>query len=297
LSGTDIFISYSRSDRTVARHLAQRFEEEGLSVWWDAALHPGETFDEVIERNLRAACSVVVLWSPRSVNSRWVRAEATLADRLNKLAPVIIEDCERPIIFQLTQTTDLTEWNGDRDDPVWRRLIDDLRRNIERGGGAASVGAAPVTPAPARRFDPEAALQRRERAPARQPAMALAEDPTSQSAMTAADPLEPHASTYHTLEPRNRIAGGGERFVVTTAGLRIGRTPPSDVVLADPMVSRAHCLIELADDRLVVTDLRSTNGTFVDGKKVEGKAFLEVGAVLRVGKVEFEHCLRTAGVH
>jgi hypothetical protein len=70
LSGPDIFISYARSDEEMARLVALAFEQEGFNVWWDAALHSGETFDEVIEKELRAAKAVVVLWSPRSVSSR-----------------------------------------------------------------------------------------------------------------------------------------------------------------------------------------------------------------------------------
>ena len=81
MSETDIFISYTREDREVVRRFAQALTDERYRVWWDGALHSGETFDEVIEEQLRAAKAVVVLWSPRSVKSRWVRAEATLADR------------------------------------------------------------------------------------------------------------------------------------------------------------------------------------------------------------------------
>ena len=114
MSGTDIFLSYARQDRAVARIFAEALIEEGFSVWWDASLHSGETFDEVIEQRLRDATAVVVLWSPRSVASRWVRAEATLADRRNKLAPAIIEPCDRPIIFELTHAAELAGWAGDR---------------------------------------------------------------------------------------------------------------------------------------------------------------------------------------
>ena len=81
MSGIDIFLSYSREDRAAVRHIAESFEAEGLDVWWDAALKSGQTFDEVIEQRLKEAKAVVVLWSPRSVTSRWVRAEAPLADR------------------------------------------------------------------------------------------------------------------------------------------------------------------------------------------------------------------------
>src|SRR5690242_4429143 len=145
LSGPDIFISYCSEDRNVARRYAQRFVDEGFTVWWDAALHSGETFDEVIETALKTAKAVVVLWSPRSVSSRWVRAEATLADRQNKLVPVTIEPCDRPIIFELTHTSDLSHWDGSTTDPAWRTLIKDVDRLVSRSA------AARATPAPAAR--------------------------------------------------------------------------------------------------------------------------------------------------
>ena len=74
----------------------------GLTVWWDAALRSGEAYDQVTEQALSEAKAVVVLWSPRSVGSRWVRAEATQADRLDTLVPVMIEACKRPIMFELS---------------------------------------------------------------------------------------------------------------------------------------------------------------------------------------------------
>ncbi|MDB5451563.1 MAG: hypothetical protein JWO33_141 [Caulobacteraceae bacterium] len=114
----------------MARQYADALEAEGFSVWWDAALRSGEAFDQAIETALRAARAVVVLWSPRSVASRWVRAEATLADRNKTLSPVIIEACERPIIFELTHTTDLSGWQGARDDPSWRALVAEVRRFV-----------------------------------------------------------------------------------------------------------------------------------------------------------------------
>ena len=54
-------------------------------------------------------------------------------------------------------------------------------------------------------------------------------------------------------------------------------------------MSRAHCLIELAGDKLRVTDLNSTNGTYIDNKRIDRSAMLAVGSILRVGNVLFEH--------
>jgi len=147
---SDIFISYARDDQAVARLYADALEAQGFSVWWDAALRSGEAFDEAIEAALRAAKAVIVLWSPRSVVSRWVRAEATLADRNKTLAPVIIEPCERPIMFELTQTADLSHWKGTQDDPVWLSLVDEVRRFV---GVREEPQAAAPTAAPPRASD------------------------------------------------------------------------------------------------------------------------------------------------
>ena len=123
----DIFLSYNREDAAVARTYADAFAREGLSVWWDTALRSGEAYDEVTEAALRGAKAVVVLWSPRSVVSRWVRAEATIADRCKTLVPVTIEACERPIMFELTQTADLSHWTGDAGDRAWLAFLGDVR--------------------------------------------------------------------------------------------------------------------------------------------------------------------------
>ena len=48
-------------------------------------------------------------------------------------------------------------------------------------------------------------------------------------------------------------------------------------------VSRAHCRIDVAGDDVSVTDLNSTNGTFVDNKRLAGTAPLPHGALLRIG--------------
>ena len=123
----DIFLSYNREDAAVAKRFADGFAAEGLSVWWDATLRSGEAYDEVTEAALRGAKAVVVLWSPRSVVSRWVRAEATIADRCKTLVPVMIEFCERPIMFELTQTAELAHWTGDTSDRAWRAFLADLQ--------------------------------------------------------------------------------------------------------------------------------------------------------------------------
>jgi TIR domain len=157
----DIFLSYGHNDVVTARRFAEGFGRAGFSVWWDATLHSGDSFDAAIEVALRGAKAVVVLWSPASVQSRWVRAEATLADRLNTLVPVMIESCERPIMFELTQTASLMHWSGNDGDTVWHSLVADVRRLVEKvaASSANATATAAIPPAtPERGGEPGVAL-------------------------------------------------------------------------------------------------------------------------------------------
>lgn len=147
----DVFISYARDNAETARRFAEGLEAAGFKVWWDDALRSGDVFDEKIEQALRSAKAVVVLWSKSSVVSRWVRAEATLADRNKTLAPVMIQPCERPIIFELTQTADLTHWKGDDNDKAWLSFVADVQKLVavkKRKPKPRPAVAPPEAPAP-----------------------------------------------------------------------------------------------------------------------------------------------------
>jgi len=67
----------------------------------------------------------------------------------------------------------------------------------------------------------------------------------------------------------------------------IGRTARADFIVDAALVSRLHCrLTSDASDQLVVEDLGSTNGTIVNGKRVD-RSPLKTGDVLTIGRVEF----------
>ncbi|HEX4637583.1 MAG TPA: SpoIIE family protein phosphatase [Rhizomicrobium sp.] len=85
----------------------------------------------------------------------------------------------------------------------------------------------------------------------------------------------------------------GHRYIVGPAGVSIGRTAPADIVLADSEVSRTHCRLTLENDSLIVTDLGSTNGTFIDGMRIAAPTPLPVGAILRTGRQSLKHEWRT----
>jgi len=143
LSTPDIFLSYNREDALRAKQFAEAFAAEGFEVWWDAQLRSGEAYDKVTEDALHSAKAVVVLWSKKSVDSRWVRAEATIGERNGTLAPAMIEPCRRPVMFELTQTAEMSHWKGNRKDPAWQAFVNDLRGLVgkDRTGGAQAIGA------------------------------------------------------------------------------------------------------------------------------------------------------------
>ena len=297
MSETDIFLSYARQDRGTARLFADGLVAEGFTVWWDASLRSGETFDEVIERNLRDAKAVVVLWSPASVASRWVRAEATLADRRNKLAPAIIAPCDRPIIFDLTHAAELSDWSGDMSDQRWRTFVSDLKRLTNAADAPpvklqpvpASKVEEPIAPAPPqpprqllRPGNDEVILA----APARR-------DPPVVQRPAAPEPIAaeaPPQGEVHCLEIEGDDVSG-EPIVIDPAGTKIGRSAPADVVVPHKSVSREHCLIGLANDELLVTDLNSTNGTFIDDARISRATVLPIGSVLRLGQITLRHAI------
>jgi pSer/pThr/pTyr-binding forkhead associated (FHA) protein len=65
----------------------------------------------------------------------------------------------------------------------------------------------------------------------------------------------------------------------------IGRSDRADFVVDRALVSRLHCRLTAGDDKIEVHDLTSTNGTFVNGKRVE-QAEIAGGDRLRVGRIE-----------
>ena len=120
----DIFLSYKREDRARAELVVAALRESGRTVWWDEGLTPRQAWDATIEQEIALAASVIVLWSPRSVASDWVRSEAHYAQNHAKLVPVLIEPCTVPLAFMLKQAVDLSHWRGSSNDPAWGKLIE-----------------------------------------------------------------------------------------------------------------------------------------------------------------------------
>jgi len=66
----------------------------------------------------------------------------------------------------------------------------------------------------------------------------------------------------------------------------VGRAPRADFVVDAALVSRLHCRLTAADDSVDVTDLDSTNGTYINDERVKSGC-IKSGDRLRIGRVEF----------
>src|SRR6202161_1068419 len=142
----DVFVSYSRSDRSRVAPLVAALEAKGWSVWWDPAIDAGQQFDDQIDAELQAASAVLVVWTPTSVASRWVRGEARDAAERGILVPVRFEDARLPIDVRAIQTTDLDRWGEDSASAPFQELLRSLgaviRRQRERQAVKSAHGAA-----------------------------------------------------------------------------------------------------------------------------------------------------------
>lgn len=88
-----------------------------------------------------------------------------------------------------------------------------------------------------------------------------------------------------TMHLRYTDSQGAEKTVeLGTDPVVIGRVPECNVTLPDDRVSRRHCEIRFWDDAYIIKDLRSHNGTMVNGKPIE-IAILKPGDKIGVGGV------------
>jgi transcriptional regulator with GAF, ATPase, and Fis domain len=79
----------------------------------------------------------------------------------------------------------------------------------------------------------------------------------------------------------------GTEFVVAGDVFRVGKAPENDLVLADETVSRVHFEIARDAKGYLVRDMKSTNGTFLDGAEVK-EAYLRAGSVIGLGACELK---------
>ena len=107
------FVSYSREDTVKQRRIVKELRQRGINIWVDIEnLTPGApTWEREIEKAIRGATGIIVLLSPESNNSEWVRREISFGEQHRKrIFPVLIEgeeDTSTPLRLANHQRVDL----------------------------------------------------------------------------------------------------------------------------------------------------------------------------------------------
>jgi hypothetical protein len=95
-----------------------------------------------------------------------------------------------------------------------------------------------------------------------------------------AEPLEERARSR---QQTALVLMGGKRLVVGPAGVTLGRSRQCDVMVDDPNVSRTHAEIRPRGGSWVLADLNSTNGSRLNGRRLQGPEVLKPGDEIELG--------------
>ena len=134
-----VFLSYARDDAAAAKQLAAAIERAGHQVWWDHQIQSGSRFATEIDRELKVADAVVVLWTKTSIESPWVQDEAAEGRDSNRLLPVIMGADKPPLGFRQFQSIDFGDWDGRADPPALSTLLEGIAQKSQGATPAAAT--------------------------------------------------------------------------------------------------------------------------------------------------------------
>jgi len=105
----EVFISYAKADRNLAQQLAANLEAQGRTTWWDPGVDAPRGARDTIERELKGAQKVIVLWSKASIASPFVLHEAIAARDAGKLVQVKTADIRASDVARPLRTLPLLD--------------------------------------------------------------------------------------------------------------------------------------------------------------------------------------------
>lgn len=127
LSPKRVFISFKTEEKHHALIFRKALEEVGYLVWLQVDLQCGHEWHGEIDKALNEAGAIVVLWSPASHNSQWVRHEASQAMAMDRYAPVRIEEVKIDNPYSRRQAVDINDWNGEINHLGFQNLLTRLK--------------------------------------------------------------------------------------------------------------------------------------------------------------------------
>jgi TIR domain len=141
-----VFISYSSKNRDYALKLARKLRDEGIEAWIDnAGIRSGDDWSQSIFAALRAASAVIVIMTPASLDSEWVRREVLLATETKKRIFPILLAGERWDMLVHLQYVDVRDSGALPPKAFFEELRVVLQVEIRVTGTAAVPPPAPPT--------------------------------------------------------------------------------------------------------------------------------------------------------
>lgn len=137
----EVVISYAREDYQLAERLHAVLAAESFLVWRDNLIRGGEDFDIKIRSAIASAKALVVVWSPTSIGSPFVKGEARDGLRRAICVPILIDGLrpeDQPYDFTSTVAISFYEWNGDANSQCFADLV---RALDGKGVTAKSTGS------------------------------------------------------------------------------------------------------------------------------------------------------------
>lgn len=146
---------------------------------------------------------------------------------------------------------------------------------VEVAGSVKDSSANPVASAPVKPQAPKA-----EPTP-------VAATPTPQTTAQPRPTAKPAAPAAAPLPKQAVVEVNGQRFALNHHSIVLGRSASTDIPVDDTGVSRQHIRVEQkSPGSYIVTDLGSTNGTYVDGKKISAQTRILDGSIITIGQTK-----------
>jgi len=134
-----VFLSYAREDTAAAKQLAAGIDRAGHQVWWDHQIQGGTRFAAEIDRELKNADVVVVLWTKTSVESPWVQDEAAEGRDAGRLLPLIMDTEKPPLGFRQFQSIDISGWDAEADSPALGSVLEAIKQKCSESQPKAAA--------------------------------------------------------------------------------------------------------------------------------------------------------------
>ncbi|SDX93223.1 FHA domain-containing protein [Allochromatium warmingii] len=238
-----IFISHSSKDAVfVVEYLKPLLEHAGMSVWCSSGdLEWGVDWERQLHQELRRADWFIVVLSPDAADSDWVRAEVhwAMEKRKGSIVPVMLHTCDPSAIHLRLGIVQFVDFRSDLDASA-TRLLNWLQGNTVLSF-AHQTQETRITP--------------------------LAVEPACRVTLLFDLTIDNSASRPVSLSIDRQCV--------------LGRGVDVDFTLASATVSRYHARLTVINDahgkQLEITDLQSSNGTYVNDERISGARCLQAG--------------------